>query len=563
MVARERGLRTTVALTSAALVLGVSVVLAGLTGMRSRERIENTIGRSLAEAAHQMADRLDVSMWARSSEVVMLAKLGLSRTLDDPAAMRQLLDEFKATFPTMSWMGVTDPTGRVMAATDGILEGVDISARPVFRNGLDGLFVGDVHDAVLLAKLLPNPSGEAMKFVDISVPVLDDQDRVVAVLATHLSWEWTRDLRRSLMATMQSRPGLELVIVAADRTVLLGPREMLGSKLEIEAVRRAQYQGRAGDHGSGQARASGRGWTVETWPDGRDYLTGYAFGAGHRTYKGLGWSVVARQPLEVAYAPANAQTVETVLAGAAMVLLFSGLAWLAAGRVTRPLRRIAVAAERIRAGDRGAEMPVVAGSAEIASLSAALRDLVDGLIHRDAALVRLEDIAYQDRLTALPNRRYFEQYVEAATSGGGSAVFLYIDLDGFKPVNDRLGHDVGDVVLRQVGGRLAACFRGDDVVARLGGDEFAAVLPMRPGAAPPDLDELADRIIAAVNEPVVVKGEAVRVGCSIGIARWPADTADVAEALRFADQALYQAKRDGRNRAVRWSDARPETAGVA
>jgi len=549
MGARERGLRTTVALTSAALVLGVSVVLASLTGMRSRERLENEIGRALVETADHMAEKLDRSMWARSSEVAMLAKLGVAHALDDPAAMRRLLDDFKATFPTMSWMGIVDPAGKVLAATDGILDGVDISARPVFRNGRDGLFVGDVHEAVLLAKLLPNPTGEQMKFVDISVPVHDARGQVAAVLATHLSWEWTREIRRTLLASVHGRQDLELFIVAADRTVLLGPREMLGSTLETEAVRRAQ--------------AKERGWTVETWPDGRDYLTGYASADGHLTYKGLGWIVIARQPLDVAYAPATAQIMETALAGGVMVLLFSGLAWLAAGRLTRPLSRMAEAAERIRAGDRAAEMPVIGGSAEITSLSATLRDLVDGLVHRDAALVRLEDIAYQDRLTALPNRRYFEQYVEASTSGNGSATFLYIDLDGFKPINDRLGHDVGDIVLRQVGGRLSACFRGDDVVARLGGDEFAAVLPARAGTMPPDLDELAARIIAAVNEPVVVKGEAVRVGCSIGIARWPQDSSDVPEVLRFADQALYRAKRDGRNRAVRWSETLPTEVGVA
>lgn len=549
MGARERGLRTTVALTSAALVLGVSVVLASLTGMRSRERLENEIGRALAETAHHMAGTLDQSMWARSSEVEMLAKLGVVHALGDPAAMRRLLDDFKATFPTMSWMGIVNPAGKVLAATDGILDGVDISARPVYRNGLDGLFVGDVHEAVLLAKLLPNPTGEPMKFVDISIPVRDAAGQVTAVLATHLSWEWTRELRRTLMASLQGRQELELFIVAADRTVLLGPQSMLGSWLETESVRRAQ--------------AKERGWTVETWPDGRDYLTGYAAATGHLTYKGLGWIVMARQPLDVAYAPVAAQIMETALAGGVMVLLFSGLAWLAAARLTRPLTRMAEAAERIRAGDRTAEMPVIGGSAEITSLSATLRDLVDGLIHRDAALVRLEDIAYQDRLTALPNRRYFEQYVEASTSGNGSATFLYIDLDGFKPVNDRLGHDVGDIVLRQVGGRLSACFRGDDVVARLGGDEFAAVLPARAGTALPDLDDLAGRIIAAVNEPVVVKGEVVKVGCSIGISRWPQDSADVAEVLRFADQALYRAKRDGRNRAVRWSETLASEVGAA
>lgn len=548
-MARERGLRTTVALTGAALVLGVSVVLAGLTGLRSRERIESEIGRSLAEAAHNMTDRLDRSMWSRASEVGMLGKLGITPAMDDPARLRWLLDQFQEFFPTISWMGVTDRTGKVLAATRGLLDGVDISQRPVFRNGLKGQFVGDVHDAVMLAYLLPNPTGEAMKFVDISTPVRNDRGEVVGVLATHLSWEWTREIRRSLLDTMRGRESLELIVVAADRTVLLGPTEMLGTSLDIEAVRRAQR--------------NESGWVVEQWPDGQRYLTGYAFGNGHLNYPGLGWSVVARQPLKVAYAPATAQMIETALAGGAMVLLFSALGWLAAGRVTRPLRRIAQAAERIRNGERGAEMPVLAGTAEITSLSATLRDLVDGLTHRDAALVRLEDIAYQDRLTALPNRRYFEQYVEAATSGNGSAAFLYMDLDGFKPVNDRLGHDAGDVVLCQVGGRLAACFRGDDVVARLGGDEFAAVLPLRAGAEPPDLDGLARRIIEAVNEPVTTHGETVRVGCSIGIALWPGDSADVAETLRRADQALYQAKRAGRNRAVRWTADLPPSPGEA
>ncbi|CAO3377365.1 diguanylate cyclase domain-containing protein [Azospirillum argentinense] len=547
-MARERGLRTTVALTGAVLVLGVSVVLAALTGLRSRERIESEIGHSLAEAAHNMADRLDRSMWSRASEISMLAKLGISPAIDDPVRLRWLLEQFQGFFPTVSWMGVTDTTGKVLAATGGLLDGVDISKRPVFQNGQKAQFVGDVHDAVMLAYLLPNPTGEAMKFVDISTPVHDERGAVVGVLATHLSWEWTREIRRSLMDTMQGRAELELIVVAADRTVLLGPRELLGTPLDIAAVRSAQK--------------NESGWIVERWPDGQRYLTGYAYGNGYLSYPGLGWSVVARQPLAVAYAPATAQMVETVLAGGAMVLLFSVLGWMAAGRVTRPLRRIAQAAERIRSGERGAEMPVLGGSAEITSLSATLRDLVDGLTHRDAALVRLEDIAYEDRLTGLPNRRYFEQYVEATTAGNGSAAFLYIDLDGFKPVNDRLGHDAGDLVLRQVGERLAACFRGDDVVARLGGDEFAAVLPQRAGAEPPDLDGLARRIIEAVNEPVSIEGEAVRVGCSLGIALWPEDSPDVAETLRRADQALYQAKRAGRNRGIRWTADLPPAPGT-
>ena len=92
------------------------------------------------------------------------------------------------------------------------------------------------------------------------------------------------------------------------------------------------------------------------------------------------------------------------------------------------------------------------------------------------------------------------------------------------------------------------------MVARLGGDEFAAVLVGTPGeASGPGVDAVAARVIAAVNDPIAVSGGTVRVGCSIGIARWPVDGVDATAALRRADEALYAAKRAGKNRAVVWS----------
>lgn len=549
MGGRDLGLRGTVALTCAALVFGVSLVLTILTSVRSRDRLESEIGSSLAEAAVQMSDKLDRSLWSNAAEVEMLAKLGLSPRLGDPVALRRQLDSFKAIFPVVSWMGVVDLNGRVMAATDGVLDGADVSERPVFRNGREQRFVGDVHEAVMLARLLPNPSGEAMKFVDISTPVRDARGDIVAVLATHLSWDWTREIRQSLLNPMNQRQELDLILVAKDRTVLLGPPGMIGHPLEAESVRKAA--------------AGGAGWTVELWPGGRRFLVGYAFGRGHRDYQGLGWTVLARQPLDIAFAPVTDQTVETALAGGVMVLVFSVMGWFAAGWLTRPLRRITEAAERIRSGDHAAEMPVTGGSSEITSLSATLRELVDWLTHRDAALVRLGDIAYQDRLTGLPNRRSFDEIMERVATDGTPVTILYIDLDGFKPVNDRLGHDVGDAVLRQTASRLASCFRGNDVVARLGGDEFAAVLPSGHDSEPPIIDDLAARAIAAVNEPMVLKGEVVTVGCSIGIAHFPTDADELAETLRRADQALYQAKREGRNRAIRWSRELESAVGAA
>lgn len=530
-------LRSIMALTSALLVVGVTAMLTTLVDTRSRQRLEAGIGGALSEAAEQMADKLDRSMWARSGEISMLAHYGVADRLNDPAAIQKLLDSFRQTFPTVSWIGVLDPKGKVIAASDSVLAGTDISARPVYAKGKDRLFIGDVHDAILLASRLPNPTGEEMKFVDISLPIRDGAGKVVAVLASHLSWAWTKEVEESLLTPTKQRDRIDLFIVGADQTVILGPRDLLGRRIETPSLR--------------DKTPNRQGWVVESWPDGHSYLTGYASADGYLDYPGLGWTVLARQPLEVAMSPLQDQTRETVILGVAMAVVFSVAGWLLAARVSRPLHLIAAAADSIRSGDPSAQLPRLSGSAEIQSLSTSLRDLVDSLTDRDAAVSRLEDIAYRDRLTSLPNRRYLDQYIDAATAGSGNVTFLYLDLDGFKPINDRLGHDAGDAVLKAIGKRLSLCFRDDDVVARLGGDEFVAVLPTG-GQGTPDMDRLAQRVIDSINQPMAIGGETVSVGCSIGIASWPQDAESPSAVLRLADQALYAAKRQGRNRAVIW-----------
>jgi diguanylate cyclase (GGDEF)-like protein len=232
------------------------------------------------------------------------------------------------------------------------------------------------------------------------------------------------------------------------------------------------------------------------------------------------------------------------------------LAWIAAGWVTRPLCAIASAAKRLRDGEPGVEIPAVGGAAEVEDLSQSLRALISALTSSKAALARMEDAAYQDRLTALPNRRFLEQYAEALANRPGRETFavMYMDLDGFKLVNDTLGHQAGDVVLRQVAVRLASCVRGEDLVARLGGDEFAAIIVPSANGIPTRMNEITQRLIAAVGEPIVIAGRVVRVGCSIGFAEWPDHGATLPEVLERADQALYAAKRSGKNRAVAYVD---------
>jgi diguanylate cyclase (GGDEF)-like protein len=168
-----------------------------------------------------------------------------------------------------------------------------------------------------------------------------------------------------------------------------------------------------------------------------------------------------------------------------------------------------------------------------------LRDREDELRH----------LALHDPLTRLPNRTLFHDRAERLMSDGrGTVAMLYIDLDGFKQVNDRFGHTAGDTVLFAVGQRLRACLRADDLLARLGGDEFAVLLCNVDG--PADVARTAERIVAVLDEAFQVDGHRVKVGASVGIALCPPGSDQPSALLRHADIAMYAAKVQGKGRYV-------------
>ncbi|OJF13792.1 putative bifunctional diguanylate cyclase/phosphodiesterase [Couchioplanes caeruleus] len=153
---------------------------------------------------------------------------------------------------------------------------------------------------------------------------------------------------------------------------------------------------------------------------------------------------------------------------------------------------------------------------------------------------QLEDLALRDALTGLPNRRVFERRLGTAVASGSPQVAV-LDLNGFKDVNDRLGHAVGDRLLEVVAGRLLGALRDGDLVARMGGDEFAVLVP---GGSVAVMDQIVGRIATALREPITLEGQDLLVGASIGTADGE-DTADGYEVLRRADVAMYAAKQAG------------------
>jgi len=178
------------------------------------------------------------------------------------------------------------------------------------------------------------------------------------------------------------------------------------------------------------------------------------------------------------------------------------------------------------------------------------------------ALRESEARALRDPLTDLANRRLFDDLLARAlarsTRDGDLVAVHCLDLDGFKPVNDRYGHAVGDAVLREVAGRLAALVRGTDGVARLGGDEFAILqVGIADGS---DAVQLAARAAAALAEPFALPAGVVGLGVSIGIALGPVQAQRPGELVRLADAAMYEAKRAGKGG---WRLAAPPPAPAA
>lgn len=166
---------------------------------------------------------------------------------------------------------------------------------------------------------------------------------------------------------------------------------------------------------------------------------------------------------------------------------------------------------------------------------------------RKRAEGRIHHLAFFDPLTELPNRTLFTQLAEQAMleakRTGGHGAFLFVDLNRFKPINDSLGHEVGDRVLMEVAARLRSCLRGTDVVCRFGGDEFVVGLfeiTSRQHAA-----LVAEKLLAAMEPPVLIDGRDLKVGAAIGVAVYPDDGGDVKTLLRLADIAMYRAKLAG------------------
>lgn len=528
-------LRAYMALFFGVIIIALTMLLSITISKHSGETIKREIGNSLSTTAYLMADKLDSFMWSRIGEVEVLSKIDDIKSQEDIQSAQALLDQLKSSIHVFSWIGLTDSFGRVVAASDKILVGTDISNRPVYQEGKKGTFIGDVHNAVLLANLLPNPNGEPMQFVDISKPLTDKNGNFSGVLAAHLSWEWSKQVKAAIIKPLKDELSEAEVFVVSglDGTVLLGPEGMTGTLLDVESVQKATK----GENN----------WLVEEWPDGKEYLTGFAVGDGHYDYAGLGWKVIVRIPTDHAFSPVEHLKSYIIKLGTITAVIFGFIGWLLAGFISNPLRKISRAAHKLRTGNE-AVIPYIKGIKDLELLSGSLRDLVDSLIRTESNLGKMETLAHQDLLTGLGNRVALDQFMNKVKMADQSLSFLYLDLDGFKLINDTHGHHTGDLLLKEVASRLKDSTRKDDQIFRLGGDEFLVVLETPSESVEFSLANIATKLINSINAPYHLENAELMVGCSIGGAVWPEHDIDPFTVISYADEALYASKKAGKNK---------------
>ena len=337
------GTRGRIGIAFSLLAMTLFALIATLSGIAARRAGELASTTLLQQLATGIAQQLDADMAERYRDIEGLS--GLETTLDlqmTPPNWRGVLERMQRSMTDYSWIGVTDATGTVLAATGGLLEGRDVHERPWFQRGRETAVVLDVHEAKLLGSLLPpGLSGEPQRFVDVAAP-LRRNGRVFGVIGAHLSWDWAEQRRRKALSAIDPAMKVDVTIVDPGGSAVLGPIDTGSDRSYLRVTRSSQ-------------------------PDG--------------TYPGMSWTVIARQPIETAFSGATRLQRRLWTFAVAGGVLFGVVGWWLAGRLTEPLRALARRARTMSPAGIGGESHDV-----VAQLAASIGSLIDDLRTREQEL---------------------------------------------------------------------------------------------------------------------------------------------------------------------------------
>eukprot|EP01030_Chromulinospumella_sphaerica_P012847 gene12847-12638_t len=375
-------LRTQIALVFGTLVVALSVLLSVGFGEVLKQRIQRDAGASLQGVADNTATLLANGLFDRVREVQVLASSEVlwRNGLEAPEVIHMLARQ-QAIHPQSLWLGVADAQGIVRVASGNMLVGQNVSERPWFKAGIQNAYVGDVHPAKMLESLLPpSRNGDPYRFVDFSAPIRIGPT-TVGVLGVHGYWEWINEMIQTLMPAAAHAQQLEVFIFDKAGQLIHAPAEQQA----LLQKRGQTLPDPAFDKVPADAQQPGK-TLVLRWVDDKKYLTAHTRMQARNAESDLGWHIVARMPVDIAFAEAEQAVQRALLGGLAAALVAAFLAWLAARRLSEDLDALARAAQDLEAGKPGAEIPATQSSREVRRLSSALRRMTHRLLAANEAM---------------------------------------------------------------------------------------------------------------------------------------------------------------------------------
>ncbi|SHG86399.1 diguanylate cyclase [Marinomonas polaris DSM 16579] len=545
--------RKRITLLSGGLLLSLSLVLVTSFYQLTSTRLSTASGEALVSISQSISNMLSANLMEREREILLLSMRSSLYENQDLSELQHAIDQIKNSYKDYAWIGFANVDGVVLASSNGVLKGADVSQRPWFINGRSGPFIGNVHKALLLENLLPKPKGGApIRFVDFAAPVIGENGELKGVVATHADWAWVREVLLSSLTEASKRKGIDIFIIDNEHRVLY-PDSHFPNDIEVPKALPV----------NGQFKSL-------LWQDDEEYLTSLVSVRSPESTN-LGWQIVVRQPLSIAMSAVKEVHKLLFFLGVFSTLFCMLLAYQFASTLSRPLERLALTAKSIQQGNRKATFQDDSKLSEVTSLSRSLQEMMSSLLEREQSLMQmnmtletkvrtrtaeleasnrsLEAIVRQDPLTHSYNRlaldeALLDEYRLAQESKRSFAVIM-VDADHFKKVNDSYGHTVGDIVLQKMAKLLAVQVGVKGMVARFGGEEFTVLLP---NTSAQEARSVAETLREELEKEEMIDG--LYITASFGIATYKIDDSHYEQVLNRADAALYIAKEQGRNRVV-------------
>lgn len=525
-------------LTTRLILLGMSLIIAGALGRFFlladflREDLTKLTSSQLVTLAEYVAQDVDRNITERRDFLKHAANKIPLPSLNNPQQLRTWLEDRHDINPLFSkGIFVLSTTGVTLSDYPVLPNrvGTSYADRDYFQQAMKGQFaigrpvIGRTAKVPILPMAMPiHDSAGKVQAVLVGVSALQSPNFLDALYRTHIGFTG---------GLLLISPQEKLFIGASDANMILKPTPNIGiNKLHDRAMNGFR----------------GTGMTINA--RNIEELAAVA------SVPSSGWFVIARLPTEEAFSSVTRMQQFILRNTLIIVPLFLVAIILVLRRIMRPLMSAAQRADNMTQDLIPFEPLPVVRNDEVGHLITAFNRLLSKLFESRA---ELEHIAHHDTLTKLPNRQLLadrmKQALARAQRNQGLIAVLFLDLDNFKPINDELGHSAGDLVLCEVARRLNDVVRREDTLARVGGDEFVILLSDLNENAKDSAELVANKCLAAFQQPFIIDGQTHKLGTSIGIAMGSSDY-EANKLLIAADHAMYQAKQAGRNQFL-WAEA--------